>query len=765
MSLPVKSDISPLTLDYVNEKYEKAYKDHCRQYTYEMLNLFTAYAIIAFAFVIFKNIYFLNFFGLFRTISLVILTVFLISIIKKYGSHNKLILDVGFCFLVLLFYVVHIKFFFPAILITLKGKYFIYLAAALETFRVFLFIGKIKWSLVCGTNLLLNFFQYSFIQSGQETQKISDWFLLIFSLILMNTLPVIAYFQERSFKMLFLQYCAFDKNLKCFEELIKAMPHHIIILDAKKEKILFVNEEVKKFYNNENEKSIFQKIKLIQVGTTNILSLLPESDTNKEFFSFLDFQTNVIYPKTNEENYFDVKMGRISWQNEPAFLISMNDISAIKMVKKLKELDSYKDRLLATVSHDLRTPLNGIIGIMEIMLTKISEKELRKLIKISLRSANLLLFMINDILDFSQISNGKLRLVFSKHRIMEFVSEIITLFKFQCQQKNIELILEVSKELTNQVLNCDPRRLQQVLLNLISNAVKFTSEGHIKLKVSKIFENSQRFMEFEVSDTGMGIKSADFSKLFQLFGKLEQDNSSINQTGVGLGLVICKRLVELLSGDPNAKIYVRSQYQKGCSFSFRLPIDIAEEDETNEEIFDDEKQIIDNWRHYNSRVTQPSLGSGNDSTENWGRVINLTKILLVDDDQINLFVIGKYLESFGIKYQTAWNGKIAIEILERQNDFNLIFMDCNMPIMNGFEAAKKIKELEIHNVIKNIPILALTANTTQMDIEQCMKNGMSGFLGKPVSRQQMKEKLQDLLRVEIQEATLEKWGSKKFLHC
>ena len=438
------------------------------------------------------------------------------------------------------------------------------------------------------------------------------------------------------------------------------MPHHIIILDAKKEKILFVNEEVKKFYNNENEKSLFQKLKLIQVGNNNIFSLLPESDTNKEFFSVLDFQTNVIYPKTNEENYFDVKMCRISWQNEPAFLISMNDISAIKMVKKLKELDSYKDRLLATVSHDLRTPLNGIIGIMEIMLTKISEKELRKLIKISLRSANLLLFMINDILDFSQISNGKLRLVFSKHRIMEFVSEIITLFKFQCQSKNIELILEVSKELTNQVLVCDPRRLQQVLLNLISNAVKFTSKGHIKLKIRQTFENSQRFMEFEVSDTGMGIKSTDFSKLFQLFGKIQQDNSSINQTGVGLGLVICKRLVELLSGDPNAKIHVRSQYQKGCSFSFRLPLDIAEEEETNEEIFDDERQIIDVWRHYNSRVIHPSLGLGNvpDSPENWGRVINLTKILLVDDDQINLFVIGKYLESFGIKYQTVGMGKL-----------------------------------------------------------------------------------------------------------
>ena len=187
----------------------------------------------------------------------------------------------------------------------------------------------------------------------------------------------------------------------------------------------------------------------------------------------------------------------------------MADISAVKLVKKLKELDGYKDKLLATVSHDLRTPLNGLVGILELLSTKIVEKEAKKYLRIATRCSNLLLFMINDILDFSQISNGKLRLIFSRYHVMDLTKEVINLIKFQCQRKNIPFILDVPKDLMNQMLICDYRRVQQVLLNLLSNSLKFTSHGFIKLKIRKIIENGNRFIHFSVEDTGIGIKKED----------------------------------------------------------------------------------------------------------------------------------------------------------------------------------------------------------------------------------------------------------------
>ena len=281
----------------------------------------------------------------------------------------------------------------------------------------------------------------------------------------------------------------------------------------------------------------------------------------------------------------------IQWQNEKAFLILLSDISAVKLVKKLQDLDVYKDRLLATVSHDLRTPINGLVGILEILYSKIKEKELRKYVKIASRCCNLLLFMINDILDFSQINNGKLRLLFSKYHVADLIKEVISLVKFQCQRKNIDFLLEIPKELRNQLLNCDYRRVQQVLLNLISNSLKFTNKGYIKLTITKIILHNQRFIQFSVEDTGIGIKESDKSKLFQLFGKLELDNPNINKIGVGLGLVISKHLVQLLSGDQNAEIEVESKYEKGSRFKFKLPLDIPEDEEINDEIFEKEETM------------------------------------------------------------------------------------------------------------------------------------------------------------------------------
>ena len=624
------------------------------------------------------------------------------------------------------------------------------MGSVLEGFRVFLFIGKINWMLVWITNMILNYMHYDLLLN-QEISN-ANIFSFIFPLILANTLPFVSFFQERYFKLLFYQLTSFDQSLKSFEDLInKILPNQVIIVDENKTKILFCNEEVQKFYNTQNYCEILKKLKTITIADSDIMTILHQIEISNENFEFQNYQTSIQNEEMKKEYFFDLKLGRMHWQNEKAFLILLSDISAIKLVKKLQELDAYKDNLLATVSHDLRTPLNGMVGILELLLEKIVDKELRKYIKIANRCSSLLLFMINDILDFSQINNGKLRLLFSKFRITEMTKEVIDLIKFQCNRKNIDFILDIPNELKEQMIICDYRRLQQVLLNLISNALKFTTTGYIKLSLKKIIEFGTNFIQFRVEDTGIGIKENDQIKLFQLFCKINLDDCNMNKSGVGLGLVISRHLVELLSDDPNAKIEVESKYEFGSKFTFKLPL-IDHQEEINEELFEKEQTIGESFKFYKSSITSPNLRKLVDFSaipSHSSSLISKTFILLVDDDQISLFVLGKYLEAFGLSYETASNGKMAIDLVRMEKKFNLILMDCHMPIMNGFESSKKIKELVKRRIIPDASILALTASTANKDLDECKQSGMEECLTKPVSKKQMKEKLQQILKIRI----------------
>ena len=748
-------NLNPISLKYIDKDYETAYIHHSNFHTTKIFNFFILYMLLAMLISLAKNIHTWNILFIFRTILMTVLFVLMVQTFKKFGEKHKFYLDFGFCFMVALIYVIHLKVFFPVLLDNLSSRSIFYLAAGLESFRVFLFISKINWMMIWVTNMFLNYAQYSFILEKEAIDRV-NLFSFIFPLILANTLPFVSYFTELSFKKLFYKLVSFDRTLKSFEELInKILPNQVIILNERRTEILFCNEEVQKFYQSSENEQIFSKIQNINIIGCNLFNILGQLQKTEENFVFFEYQASILCAKTKEECFFDVKVGRIHWQNQDAYLILMADISAVKLVKKLKELDGYKDKLLATVSHDLRTPLNGLVGILELLSTKIVEKEAKKYLRIATRCSNLLLFMINDILDFSQISNGKLRLIFSRYHVMDLTKEVINLIKFQCQRKNIPFILDVPKDLMNQMLICDYRRVQQVLLNLLSNSLKFTSHGFIKLKIRKIIENGNRFIHFSVEDTGIGIKKEDLAKLFQLFGKLETENLVLNPSGVGLGLVISQHMVGLLSGDPNAKIEVTSEYENGATFSFKLPLNIPEEEEVSDEILEKDQRICDSLKSYSSSMIPPNLKglefSPVTSTNSYSSSRRNNLILLVDDDQINLFVIGKYLESFGINYKTACDGKQALDMVLKEKNFTFIMLDCYMPIMNGFEAAAKIKELAKRRIIANIPILALTASTSNKDIDQCKQSGMDEYLPKPVSRKQMKEKLQQMLNISILE--------------
>ena len=768
-----KSILHFFSLNYKDKEYEKAFKDHVKIYTLKMLDLFYIYISLALLVAFCKNIYLNNNFYVLRTLILGIFLVMALLIIKDYGKKNQKNIEIGFCCLIIFIYAIHLWYFFPPLDSLFSKHYHFYLGYAIESVRVFLFISKIRWYFIWTSNMIINMLIYQNSIYNQEFDDKANLFSLLFPIIMVNTLPIITYFQEKNYRLFFYQNINYDKTLKSFEALInRVLPNQIIILNESRSKIIFCNEEVLKFYNSNDYDFIYQKVKTIYIQDENSYCLL--SSINKSQFEkgkhFLDFQSSIKRNDSYEEFYFDIKIGKIHWQSKEVYLMLLSDISAVKLVSKLKELDAYKDRLLATVSHDLRTPLNGLNGILELLSARLFEKDLLKYLKIATRCSSLLMFMINDILDFSQISNGKLRLNLIKYKISQLIKEVSYMLKFQFKKKNIHLNIDIQPELKNQSLICDYRRVQQVLLNLISNSLKFTNEGYIKISVRKKCLSYEKFMvEFSVEDTGIGIKEIDIPKLFQLFGKLDLENPSINRSGIGLGLVISKHLVELMSNNPNATITVKSEYGKGSVFFFELPFNIAEEDDVNEEFFEKEEKVNDNLKEYKNKVNSPNLKSVNSSSSIhssniYGSPIMSVNLLVVDDDQIGLFIIGKYLESFGIKYKTASDGKKAIDTVLKEKNFNLVLMDCNMPIINGFEASRKIIDLVHKKKIPPLHILALTANTSNKDIDECKESGMEGFLAKPVSKQHLKEKIQEILKIKIHENNHKNSMKEKFIN-
>jgi CheY-like chemotaxis protein len=351
--------------------------------------------------------------------------------------------------------------------------------------------------------------------------------------------------------------------------------------------------------------------------------------------------------------------------------------------------------------------------------------------------------MINDILDFSQISNGSLRLNYEDFSLVNMIKDISKLIKFQAKNKGLKFIFRNNIEPIDQIARIisDQNRLKQVILNLLGNALKFTQSGLIEISVSKAKGNEKKFL-IEVRDTGCGIADEDKPKLFQLFGKLEKpDQIQNNPTGVGLGLAISQNLVRLMNNNvPDEEIKVVSEVGSGSCFYFNI---ISQEtfDGRNSLEIPSERSFDENNLEF-SKFGDPNGDSVNQSVEK-SKDKKVTKILVVDDDQINIMVMNTYLKSFdSFKFDCVFNGKQALEKLEAQaaNRFfyDLIIMDCNMPVMDGFQATRRIRKMVNDGILPDITIIASTANTSPTDYEQCFLAGMNDYISKPFSKDDLK---------------------------
>ena len=373
-----------------------------------------------------------------------------------------------------------------------------------------------------------------------------------------------------------------------------------------------------------------------------------------------------------------------------------------------------KSEFLANMSHEIRTPMNAIIGFTELLYEQIKDDKLKTFVKTIKSAGNSLLLLINDILDLSKIESGKISInkkVIDTHDLFEEVGNVFTM---SIRNKNLALILDIDPAIPN-ALYLDASRVRQVLFNLVGNAVKFTEKGFIKVRAVAENENaihSSVDLRIDIIDTGIGIPESEINNIFENFQ--QQEGQSVRKYGgTGLGLTISKRLTELMNGT----LTVTSKVNQGSCFSVILKsIEIASIAAENKKL---------SLSNVNSAITFPNC-----------------RVLIVDDIKNNRDLLQEIFINLNITFKHAVNGEEAVEYALNEK-FDLIMMDIRMPKMDGYQAAKLIKQAS-----PEIPIVALTASVMRDDYELQRKDNFNGYLRKPVLKRELVKELQQHLPFE-----------------
>lgn len=387
-------------------------------------------------------------------------------------------------------------------------------------------------------------------------------------------------------------------------------------------------------------------------------------------------------------------------------------------LKKYIEKNSAKNIFVANMSHEIRTPLNGILGFLHLLETTKLDDEQKNYLKEIKNSSEILLTTLNDILDFSKAEANKITLEKTNFNLKDLINDL-NIYAKTNKNPDVEIISTFDEKIPENVIG-DVVRLKQVLLNLLNNAKKFTEKGYIKIETKLIEKDDNSVqIEFKVADSGIGIAKEKQQKVFEEFSQAD-DSTTRKYGGTGLGLAICNRIISLMGG----RLNLDSEINKGSTFYFTLPFEIANNVASSENFIEELK-------------------------------IKSAKILVAEDNLVNQKLIKNLLNKLGLDCDIAQNGQEALNLFIK-NRYDLILLDCQMPVMDGYSATLEIRKFEKENNLEPVSILALTANAFKQDKEKCLSVGMDDVIIKPIDMNDFINKLNRYIKIKQNSLNKEK---------
>jgi signal transduction histidine kinase/ActR/RegA family two-component response regulator len=382
-------------------------------------------------------------------------------------------------------------------------------------------------------------------------------------------------------------------------------------------------------------------------------------------------------------------------------------------IEKAEKSSQAKSEFLATMSHEVRTPLNAVIGMSNLLLMSNPRNDQKENLEILKFSASNLLAIVNDVLDFNKIESGRVVFENTSFNLVELMQNVCGAQKIKAKEKALNFSLDIDSALNEKILFGDPTRITQIIFNLVSNAIKFTKQGNIWVKVTCLEDRHNTLsVNFSVKDTGIGIAPDNLDTIFEPFAQ-ESITSTRQYGGTGLGLAIIKRLLEL----QGLKMDVHSKIGQGSEFSFTMEFPVSTE------------------IHALEAEAEPAIKAKNN--------LSNLRVLIAEDNMVNVMLMKKLFSKWNMTPTIAENGESAIQMVQYGN-FDIILMDLQMPVLNGFDAAMEIRKMP-DTKKANIPIIALTASALFDIRERVFNSGMNDYVSKPFKPEDLLQKIQNLV--------------------